>query len=280
MNKKKLFVGNLKFTVTEDQLRTLFSQHGKVLNIKVMEGKGYAFIEMETPQQAWAIKNTLSEAEFEGRRLLIDDVPSKQNAAQKRTRGQPEISPARRVTEPGRSRGQREYRSGTPESAKISEEIHHLTDVTAEFKKAPKTEADSRKSGQKQKSQPYSDKKSPQSEKKPAERGVARPTDGVQERERPRQSFESAGQSQNKTGRPTESSRNSERRSPTQKPKPVKEKPPKNPHPYQGSKKSKKPAQHEEVPKTSSQEPEESEKRNYLRYWATVSEKRVNHQRD
>lgn len=279
MNKKKLFVGNLKFTVTEDQLRTLFSKHGKVLNIKVMEGKGYAFIEMETPEQAWAIKNTLSEAEFEGRRLLIDDVPSKKNAAQKRARSQPEVSHTRRLSEPRDTR-QREYRTGAVESVKTVEAVHHLTDVTEEFKKAPKSEKDFKKPVQQQKGQPYSDKKKPQSEKSPLERGAAKPASGFQERDRPGKSSGTGGQSQNKTGRPADSTRSSERRSPNQKPKPVKEKPPKNPHPYQGSKKTKNQVQRGDEPGSASQEPEESEKRNYLRYWATISEKRVNHQRD
>ncbi|MFH0966603.1 MAG: RNA-binding protein [Methanobacteriota archaeon] len=280
MNKKKLIVGKLKFTVTEDQLMALFSKHGKVLNIKVMEGKGYAFIEMETPQQAWAIKNTLSEMEFEGRRLLIDDVPSKQNAAQKRTRGEPEFRPARRVSEPGKDRGQREYRSGVPESVRTIDEVHHLTDVTEEFKKSLKPDKDSRKKVQQQKSHSYTDKANPRAERPSAVRESSKPSAGLSERDRPKKSFETAGESQNKTGRPVSPTRKSERRSRDQKPKPVKEKPPKNPHPYQGSKKSKKPAQHEEELKNSSSEPEENEKRNYLRYWATISEKRVNHQRD
>jgi len=75
MKKRKLFVGNLDFSVTANQLKEFLSSHGTVINAKLMEGKGYAFIEMESEEQALTIRRTLSESVFKGRKLLIDTVP-------------------------------------------------------------------------------------------------------------------------------------------------------------------------------------------------------------
>ncbi|NLV26572.1 MAG: hypothetical protein GXY48_05335 [Methanomicrobiales archaeon] len=75
MKKRKLFIGNLDFSVTAKKLRDFLSPHGTVINVKVMEGKGYAFVEMGTEEQAQKIQRTLGESIFEGRKLLIDGVP-------------------------------------------------------------------------------------------------------------------------------------------------------------------------------------------------------------
>ncbi|MDD1728398.1 MAG: RNA-binding protein [Methanospirillum sp.] len=74
MNSKKLFVGNLTYSVREGQLKTLFSRFGEVISVKVLEKKGYGFVEMGTPEQAQSAREALSETEFEGRNLLIDGV--------------------------------------------------------------------------------------------------------------------------------------------------------------------------------------------------------------
>ncbi len=74
MNSKKLFVGNLTYSVREGQLKTLFSKFGEVISVKVLEKKGYGFVEMGTPEQAQSAREALSETEFEGRNLLIDGV--------------------------------------------------------------------------------------------------------------------------------------------------------------------------------------------------------------
>lgn len=74
MNNCKLFVGNLTYSVREGQLQTLFSQFGEVISVRILEKKGYGFVEMKTPQQAQSAREALSETEFEGRNLLIDGV--------------------------------------------------------------------------------------------------------------------------------------------------------------------------------------------------------------
>jgi RNA recognition motif-containing protein len=72
---KKLFVGNLPFSSTEESIRTLFSQHGEVLSVKIptdqMTGRprGFCFVEMENADEAIS---KLNNVEFEGRNLKVD----------------------------------------------------------------------------------------------------------------------------------------------------------------------------------------------------------------
>ena len=72
---KKLFVGNLAFSATEESIRTLFSQHGQVLSVNIPMDKlsgrprGFCFIEMENSDEAIA---KLNNVEFEGRALKVE----------------------------------------------------------------------------------------------------------------------------------------------------------------------------------------------------------------
>ncbi len=56
----KLYVGNLSFSTTEDELRTLFSQAGNVASVTLImdrdthQSKGFAFVEMSTQTEAEA----------------------------------------------------------------------------------------------------------------------------------------------------------------------------------------------------------------------------------
>ena len=46
MNGSKLYVGNLNYSVTGDRLRELFPGYGEVGEVRVIEGKGFGFVEM------------------------------------------------------------------------------------------------------------------------------------------------------------------------------------------------------------------------------------------
>ena len=71
---KQLFVGNLDYQTTEDALAELFSEYGEVVSVRVLEGRGYGFVEMETDEEAAAAKTNLNESEFDGRSLRIHDA--------------------------------------------------------------------------------------------------------------------------------------------------------------------------------------------------------------
>lgn len=68
----KLYVGNLSFSVTQEDLKTLFSTHGEVRDAKLIEGKGFGFVEMSNQAEAESAKKVLNGSDFKGRRLKVD----------------------------------------------------------------------------------------------------------------------------------------------------------------------------------------------------------------
>jgi RNA recognition motif-containing protein len=71
---QKLYVGNLNYKTTEDTLKQLFSQYGEVISVNILQGRGFGFVEMATPESAAEAKNRLSGTEFDGRKLIINDA--------------------------------------------------------------------------------------------------------------------------------------------------------------------------------------------------------------
>ncbi len=80
MEKQRLFVGNLNFETTEEDVINLFSAHGSVKNIRLSQKKGTAFIEMSTPEEATAAINHLDQSIFKDRPLRISLELSKKKA--------------------------------------------------------------------------------------------------------------------------------------------------------------------------------------------------------
>lgn len=74
MQESKLYVGNLNYAVTEAQLEELFAPYGDVRSVKIVEGRGFGFVEMATPEEAEQAKEALNEALFQGRSLKIDEA--------------------------------------------------------------------------------------------------------------------------------------------------------------------------------------------------------------
>ena len=74
MQGKKLYVGNLKYTVTNDELEELFTGHGEVRAVNVIDGKGFGFVEMSSSEEAAGAKDALNETDFMGRALRIDEA--------------------------------------------------------------------------------------------------------------------------------------------------------------------------------------------------------------
>jgi len=74
MQGSKLYVGNLKYSVTNDQLSEIFSNHGEVKSVNIIEGKGFGFVEMSSPEEAGKAKDALNDTDFEGRPLKIDEA--------------------------------------------------------------------------------------------------------------------------------------------------------------------------------------------------------------
>ena len=74
MEGKRLYVGNLTYSVSENQLREVFAPHGEVVSVKVLDRKGFGFIEMATPEQAQAAMDALNGSVLEGRTMKIDEA--------------------------------------------------------------------------------------------------------------------------------------------------------------------------------------------------------------
>ncbi len=76
----KLYVGNLPFDVTEDDLRTMLSEHGPVNEVAVvmdkMTGKarGFAFATMNTQEGASAAILALNGKDWKGRALTVNEA--------------------------------------------------------------------------------------------------------------------------------------------------------------------------------------------------------------
>jgi RNA recognition motif-containing protein len=74
MQGSKLYVGNLGFSVTVDQLQELFSSYGDVRNINIVEGRGFGFVEMSNQSEAEKAKKALNGSDFKGRPLKINEA--------------------------------------------------------------------------------------------------------------------------------------------------------------------------------------------------------------
>ena len=74
MQESKLYVGNLNYAITEAQLEELFAQYGEVRSVKIVEGRGFGFVEMATPEEAEQAKEGLNEKPYQGRNLKIDEA--------------------------------------------------------------------------------------------------------------------------------------------------------------------------------------------------------------
>ncbi len=74
MQGSKLYIGNLTYSVDNEQLKELFTPHGEVKQVNVIEGKGFGFVEMSSPEEAEKAKEALNGTKFSGRTLRIDEA--------------------------------------------------------------------------------------------------------------------------------------------------------------------------------------------------------------
>ncbi len=86
MQGSKLYVGNLGYTVTNEQLQELFSNHGEVKQVNIIEGKGFGFVEMSNSEEAEKAKEGLNGTDFEGRTLRVDEARPPKNRERRDSR--------------------------------------------------------------------------------------------------------------------------------------------------------------------------------------------------
>src|SRR5207302_7313443 len=74
----KLFVGNLSFNTTENDLQDAFAAHGTVVETNLMmdrmsgRPRGFGFVTMSTPEEAQKAIDALNGAELDGRALTVN----------------------------------------------------------------------------------------------------------------------------------------------------------------------------------------------------------------
>jgi len=80
---RRLYVGNLPYSATEEQLTELFGRAGKVDNVRVMRdmatgrARGFAFVEMATDDEAQKAITQFHEHQMEGRALVVNEARPK-----------------------------------------------------------------------------------------------------------------------------------------------------------------------------------------------------------
>jgi RNA recognition motif-containing protein len=86
-----IYVGNLAQNVQEEDLNTLFSQHGKVESVKIIRdmyskiSKGFGFIEMVVKDEAQKALGVLNSFELKGKRLVVNEArPKKESGSNER----------------------------------------------------------------------------------------------------------------------------------------------------------------------------------------------------
>jgi RNA recognition motif-containing protein len=74
-----IYVGNLSWSMTDEDLSSLFTQYGSVTSAKILKdkmngrSKGFGFVEMEDDEAAKTAIANLNETEIQGRKLIVNE---------------------------------------------------------------------------------------------------------------------------------------------------------------------------------------------------------------
>jgi len=73
MAHKSLYVGNLAYGTAEQEIRDLFAEYGPVGDVRVIEAKGFAFVDVPEEKAADAI-TALNGKDYKGRALTVNEA--------------------------------------------------------------------------------------------------------------------------------------------------------------------------------------------------------------
>ena len=88
-----IYVGNLPYTATEDELREVFSQHGEVSEVNIVKdretgrARGFAFVEMPNGNEAANAIKELNLSEIGDRAITVDEARPKKSHRSRRGGG-------------------------------------------------------------------------------------------------------------------------------------------------------------------------------------------------
>jgi len=80
---QKLYVGNIPYSASEEDLRELFGKTGTVQSVSIPtdmatgRSRGFAFVEMSAEEEAEKAIAEINQAEFQGRRLMVNEARPK-----------------------------------------------------------------------------------------------------------------------------------------------------------------------------------------------------------
>ena len=89
----KLFVGNLSFNITENDLQDAFAAHGTVMEANLMmdratgRPRGFGFVTMGSPEEAQKAIDAMNGATLDGRNLTVNEARPKEERAGSGFRG-------------------------------------------------------------------------------------------------------------------------------------------------------------------------------------------------
>ena len=87
-----IYVGNLPYNVTEEELREAFSEFGEVSSVNVItdkysgQSKGFGFVEMENNSEAEEAIKALNESSLKGRNIKVNQAKPRDKRPQRRSR--------------------------------------------------------------------------------------------------------------------------------------------------------------------------------------------------
>jgi RNA recognition motif-containing protein len=86
----KVYVGNVNYTTSEDDLRELFADYGDVVNLRMVTDRdtgryrGFSFVEFGSEEAAQSAIESLNGTELDGRKLVVNEAIERQDRQQKR----------------------------------------------------------------------------------------------------------------------------------------------------------------------------------------------------
>ncbi len=81
---KKLYIGNISFQATEDEVKEIFSGVGEVESVNIIidaytnQSKGFGFVEMASEEDAKKAMETLNGSEFMNRSIIVNEARPRQ----------------------------------------------------------------------------------------------------------------------------------------------------------------------------------------------------------
>ena len=85
-----IYVGNLPYSITEDELRNLFAEHGEVSSANVIsdrhtgQSKGFGFVEMSNQSEAEAAIAALNDSSVQGRNIRVNQARPRESRPPRR----------------------------------------------------------------------------------------------------------------------------------------------------------------------------------------------------